>query len=159
VSPGGETEELELSKVRFVHYRRRLAQRGKWGRSEGDSRPSTQVTLKPVDERYESRYLQWQSEAPGVRLNTLCEIRVFYKEGDGPGSLYLQFTSKKGRTTEKPVLELLGSHQPQSVHFAGKVVKGKKRDLTLPPLRSDQPPVATAVLDRILFYSKKCPRD
>lgn len=156
VSAQGETEMIEVSKLRFVHYRRRLAKWGRWETPLEGGRPRVKVKLAPQDDRYESNYLLWESpDIRGIRLKNLCEIRFFYKERSEREELFLEITTKKGRTAEYAFLDLLDAYQPEPIHFAG-VVAGQKKDLPILPLLEGQRRSPDPVLTHLFFDFKYC---
>ena len=156
VSAQGETEEIQVSKLRFVHYRRRLAKWGRWKTPPEGGRHRVKVHLAPQDDRYASHYLLWENpDIRGIRLKKLCEIRFFYKERGEQEELFLEITTRKGRTAEYPFLNLLDAHQPEPVRFSG-VVAGRKRDLPLLPILAAQERSTDPVLTHLFFDFQNC---
>jgi len=114
------------------------------------------VHLAPQDHRYESHYLLWENpDIRGIRLKNLCEIRFFYKERGEEEELFLEITTKKGRTAEFPFLNLLDAYQPAPIRFAG-IVAGRKRDLPLLPILAGQERSTDPVLTHLFFDFHYC---
>ncbi|MBI4161961.1 MAG: hypothetical protein HY509_05895 [Acidobacteria bacterium] len=155
VLPEGARLGVEIAGPRFVHYRRRIRRQGRWVRPEPGALPRSRVTLAASDDRLESRYLLWENQDPGIRLNSLCGIRLDYRGQGEARKLHVVLTHRKGRVTERPVLDLLDAHQPVPVHFSGSSA-GRRRDLPLPPLYPGGEAPEGAVLDRIVSLSPRC---
>lgn len=155
VFPDGARQGMELARLRFVHYRRRIERRGRWVRPEPGALPRSRVLLAASDDRLESKYLLWENGDPGIRLNSLCGIRLDYRGQGEARKLHLVLTHRKGRVTERPVLDLVDAHQPVPVHLSGSSA-GRRRDFPLPPLYPGGEAPEGPVLERIVSLSPRC---
>ncbi|MEE8111270.1 MAG: hypothetical protein V3T54_00910, partial [Acidobacteriota bacterium] len=105
--PDGTKEEILVEDLRFVYFRRRLIKKSSLEKTVEDERSRTKITTRAVDERKESRSLQWNEEFR-TRLNTLRELRFDYQEGeDGIRRLIIQMTRRGGQSFQRKGIELI----------------------------------------------------
>ncbi len=151
--PDGTKEEILVEDLRFVYFRRRLIKKSSLEKTVEDERSRTKITTRAVDERKESRSLQWNEEFR-TRLNTLRELRFDYQEGeDGIRRLIIHMTRRGGQSFQRKGIELIEAHHHLGLFLAGRV-DGEFRDLPFPPLFAQEEPVDGPTLMSLLFLDK-----
>ncbi|HEV8376553.1 MAG TPA: hypothetical protein VGR38_10040 [Candidatus Polarisedimenticolia bacterium] len=130
--PEGKEEIVRATKLEFVYYERRIAQKptgfGKPAKVEIRDLPREMPSLQDEDYRK-------------LKFKKLSSIRFEYREEEGKGRLYLVATplSKKKAEVVWPAYRLRNTSVARAPHFRGRV-EGKLVDLALPPFLEEKTP-------------------